>query len=298
MKNYIHAYFLTEKAKSQIERLTLGFSIAGFLLHLTLIALVHFGIIKSSHSDGLLFNPVAAIYTPFSFILFYEVYLLIYYLPKSFSKYIGKQYEIVTLIIIRRVFKDLSKLELSSDFFSRKNDVYFMYDLVAVLILFALIIVFYTIAKPKDVELKSVIESDRKLARFIKFKIILSSILIPLFIFLSIESLISWVSTTFSPGTEIVQADEDLNKIFFDQFFTVLILTDVLILLLSFVLSDKFNVVMRNSGFVISTILIKISFGATGILNNILAIMALVFGVSILYLSNRFSKMDGPIKQE
>ncbi len=298
MKNYIHAYFLTEKAKSQIERLTLGFSIAGFLLHLTLIALVHFGIIKSSLSDGLLFNPVAAIYTPFSFILFYEVYLLIYYLPKSFSKYIGKQYEIVTLIIIRRVFKDLSKLELSSDFFSRKNDVYFMYDLVAVLILFALIIVFYTIAKPKDVELKSVIESDKKLARFIKFKIILSSILIPLFIFLSIESLISWVSTTFSPGTEIVQADEDLNKIFFDQFFTVLILTDVLILLLSFVLSDKFNVVMRNSGFVISTILIKISFGATGILNNILAIMALVFGVSILYLSNRFSKMDGPIKQE
>ena len=88
-------------------------------------------IINFSSSTELLNNPISAIYTPFSFILIYEVYLLIYYLPKSFTTYITKQYEIITLIIIRKLFKDLSSLELTSNWFEIKGDLQFTYDLVA-----------------------------------------------------------------------------------------------------------------------------------------------------------------------
>ena len=87
-------------------------------------------------------NPISAIYTPFSFILVYEVYLLIYYLPKSFTTYITKQYEIITLIIIRKLFKDLSALELSSNWFEIKGDLQFTYDILASVILFYLIFQF------------------------------------------------------------------------------------------------------------------------------------------------------------
>merc|ERR1711966_563818 len=98
--------------------------------------------INFSSNSELLQNPISAIYTPFSFILVYEVYLLIYYLPKSFTTYITKQYEIITLIIIRKLFKDLSALELSTDWFEIKGDLQFTYDLLASLLMFYLIYLF------------------------------------------------------------------------------------------------------------------------------------------------------------
>ena len=109
--NRLNNKFLSEETKSRSERIILKIAIASFALHLAIIFLVDFGIIKVDSSD-LLSNPIVAIYTPFSFILLYEVYLLIYYLPKSFTTYISKQYEIITLIVIRRLFKDLSNLKL------------------------------------------------------------------------------------------------------------------------------------------------------------------------------------------
>ena len=81
-------------------------AIITFILHLLLIVLVNLHVLQLNDYSKLLSNPIAAIYTPFSFILVYEVFLLVYYLPKSTSTYIGKQYEIIALIIIRRVFKD------------------------------------------------------------------------------------------------------------------------------------------------------------------------------------------------
>lgn len=105
----------------------------------------------SDLDSELLDNPISAIYTPFSFILIYEVYLLIYYLPKSFTTYITKQYEIITLIIIRKLFKDLAALELTSDWFEIKGDLQFTYDLLASLVLFILIYFFQNQGRKKSI---------------------------------------------------------------------------------------------------------------------------------------------------
>jgi hypothetical protein len=72
----------------------------------------------------------------------------------------------------------------------------------------------------------------------------------------------------------------------------VLIMTDVLLLLISFLYTDKFNKVIRNSGFVISTILIKLSFSAEGILNTLLIVVAVLFGLLILLVHNQYEKLD------
>ena len=139
MLENLNTLLLSKKTKSKIEKLILYVALLSFLIHLILIYLSDFGIINLLPKSELLINPISAIYTPFSFILIYEVYLLIYYLPKSFTTYITKQYEIITLIIIRKLFKDLSSLELTTNWFEVKGDLQFTYDLTASLLLFYLI---------------------------------------------------------------------------------------------------------------------------------------------------------------
>ena len=130
---------LSDKTRTKTEKVILNIALFSFFIHLTFIYLSKLDIINFTSSSELLNNPISAIYTPFSFILIYEVYLLIYYLPKSFTTYITKQYQIITLIIIRKLFKDLSALELTSDWFEIKGDLQFTYDLIASLLLFFLI---------------------------------------------------------------------------------------------------------------------------------------------------------------
>ena len=122
MISKLNAYFynsmLSEKIKNKVERLILIVAIISFLAHLVAIYLVKNELIMIPEELNFFDSPIAAIYTPFSFILLYEVYLLIYYLPKSFTTYISKQYEIMTLILIRRLFKDLSALTTKTDWFT------------------------------------------------------------------------------------------------------------------------------------------------------------------------------------
>ena len=125
-----------------IEKYILIFSIVSFFVHLTLIYLNRFELIQLNDPYQLLSNPIAAIYTPFSFILIYEIYLLIYYLPRSITTYISKQYEIITLIVIRRIFKDISNISLQDDLFTSTYNAQIFIDLGAAVLLFFLIYLF------------------------------------------------------------------------------------------------------------------------------------------------------------
>ena len=111
---------------------------------------------------------------------------------------------------------------------------------------------------------------------------------------LAIHGLGRWIHGSFFTISNMVDSMKDINSIFFNDFFTILILTDVLLLLVSFLYTDKFNKVIRNSGFIISTILIKLSFGIDGLLNAVLIVVAVLFGVSILFIHNLFEKIKVP----
>lgn len=287
----LKAKILSETTKRQYEKVIVNIAIASFVIHLFLILLVDFGWFKIGNSIDLLQNPIAALYTPFSFILIYEVYLLVFYLPKSTTIYIGKQYEIITLIIIRRIFKDLSKLELTNNWFSVKNDLQFTYDILATIILFYLI---YYFNKLNQKRLENQINTEVlsvEVKKYIKIKNTIAMFLVPGFLILSLYSFLNWAYEKVVLGVNQAGQATDINTIFFDEFFTVLILVDVLLLLVSFLHVDKFNQVIRNSGFIISTILIKISFGVEGMLNTILIVSAVLFGVVILAIHNQYEKI-------
>lgn len=289
--DFFYSKLLSEKTKENSEKIIVSIAIISFILHLLLITLVDLNVFQLRDYSKLLSNPIAAIYTPFSFILVYEVYLLVYYLPKSTSTYIGKQYEIIALIIIRRVFKDLSNLEFTLDWFKEKNDIQFSYDLVATIILFFLIFVFYRLNQKKEEQQTEKKPLSPAMAKFIKLKNLIAMCLIPVFLVLAVFSFGRWIFESFLSMTQMVDSIKDVNKIFFDDFFTVLILIDVLLLLFSFLHTDRFSKVIRNSGFIISTILIKLSFGAEGILNTVLIIVAVLFGVTILAIHNQYEKI-------
>jgi hypothetical protein len=288
----LHTKFLSENTRKSIESVVVLIAIASFIIHLLLISLADLHILKVNDNSGLLENPIVAIYTPFSFILIYEVYLLVYYLPKSINKYIGKQYEIITLIVIRRTFKDLSKLQFTSDWFNVKNDLRFTYDIIATIILFFLILIFYRLNEKKQIktEDKSV-EYTSEMLKFIGMKKVIATCLVPLFLTMAVFNLTHWIYDNFFSISQIVGTIKDVNKIFFDEFFTILILIDVLLLLISFLQTDQFNKVIRNSGFIISTILIKLSFGIEGLLSTILTVAAVLIGVIILAIHNQYEKL-------
>jgi uncharacterized membrane protein (DUF373 family) len=288
----VYQAFFSENTRKKSEVVIVFIAIISFVLHLAVIALVDSHILQINDLSKLLTNPIAAIYTPFSFILIYEVYLLVFYLPKSTSIYIGKQYEIIMLIVIRRVFKDLSQLEFTEDWFSIKSDLNFTYDLIATIVLFLLIFAFYKLNQTRITKPKKEIQPNSELAKFIKIKNIIATCLIPILFILATYSFGHWVYESFFSISRLVGTITDVNKIFFDEFFTVLILIDVLLLLFSFLHIDKFNKVIRNSGFIISTILLKLSFSADGLLNIILIVVAVLFGVIILAIHNQFEKLD------
>lgn len=281
---------LSEKTKHIFEKIILSIAIASFFIHLIVIWLVDFGLITIQGAPLLFTNTISAIYTPFSFILVYEVYLLIYYLPKSITTYISKQYEIISLIIIRRLFKDLSELTFSNNWFNIKYDLQFTYDLITSILLFFLIYQFYVQNKKRYRTENISASKAESISTFIKIKKVIATLLVPALFIAAIYSFFHWIMSVVSPSEVGSISLKNINNIFFEQFFSMLIIADVILLLFSFFHTDEFHKVIRNSGFIISTILIRLSFAATGLLNTALIISAVVFGLVILIIHNQFEK--------
>lgn len=288
MLTKLYKVFLSEETQERIEKVILYLALVSFFIHLALTYLSKLEVIDFLSDSDFLQNPISAIYTPFSFILIYEVYLLIYYLPKSFTTYITKQYEIITLIIIRKLFKDLSSLELSTNWFDIKGDLQFTYDILASVILFYLIYQFQKQGKRKAVKQ---VDSKLNIERFIQRKKIIAVILVPLFFVMATATLLGWLSDLSLSSSDSLSF-ESINNLFFDEFFTVLILVDVVLLLISFFYTDEFHKIIRNSGFIVSTILIRMSFGSSGLISTLLIVIAVLFGLSIILIHNKYEKQS------
>lgn len=271
--DFLHKKVFSEKNIKIFEKLIVYLAIAGFLIHLTLVFLnLKYDINYFVGLESLLTNPISALYTPFSFILVYEVFLLIYYFPRSFTTSIAKEYEIISLVLIRKIFEDIPQLDITSGIYNQQS-LLLLYDLIAIILIFYLIFLFKkTIASiPKS-------KANKNLVRFISYKKILSIILVPILLFLCLSNLLDWTYSVFI-NHEIIK---NINAVFFIDFFTILILVDVFILLLSFQYTDKYHQIIRNTGFIISTILLRLSFSVSGLSSIILLITGVLFGLIIL----------------
>ena len=287
--------FFSAAFRARFGRYILYIAIASFLIHLLLYFSATY--LFNWHPSGLLTNPINAIYTPFSFLLVYEAYLLLYYLQQSTTFYIGKQYEIITLILIRGIFKDITHLHFINGSLELRNHTELWYDLITVLVVFLLIFLFYRVSARVKIQAGST-DAPPQMKRFIQAKKYLAVSLLVISVMLGGYSFIDWI-LHFS-ADQTMQATVDINAIFFDHFFTLLIMSDVIILLFSLFYTDDFPLIIRNSSFVVSTILLKLSFAATGIMEQVFIIVGVSFGVAMYAIANLYTqgKWQASLKAE
>jgi hypothetical protein len=246
-----------------------------FLIHLFIIFLGN----NFLYFKSLEHSYLKAIYTPFSFILFYEVFLLVIIIPKSISEFIGKQFEVITLITLRSFFHDIAELDLKNLIdINNPEFISLLYDLIASLIMLSLTILYYKIYQNNR---KSEIVNE--LNNFINIKKLVSLSMILILLLLSISSLYIW-GAAMAEALKLNQNYPNPNTVFYADFFSIMIFVDVLLLIISFIYHFSFFTIFRNASFIITTILIRMSLTIEKPMNYIVILIGFLFSIITFYL--------------
>ena len=274
----LHDRLLGKSAEQQVRKIGLTTAIIGFVIHLALWFAYQIGILEvGSASTDLLDSPLDALYTPFSILLAYEVYQLIRAIPESFSTAVGKQFEIVTLLVVRDIFKRLSELEFSGDWTVDSELKLIVLECLTFITLFTTSLI-YRANSNTDTKVDF---KDNELLNFVQNKQKIAVVLLATYLIVAIFSFTNWV-ISLSEGDGSVT-----REIFFLDFFTILILADILILLISYGYSTDFTNLARNTGFILSTVVLRVAIGATGVSSMILFVIGGLLGIAVLVISLR-----------
>ena len=248
----------------RISLFLLGF----FLLATSLILLNRLGWLPAKLFLFLPADPFAAIRLAFSLILAVEVLELIFALSDSVALAVGKQLEIMALLLLRESFTDISLLDPQAGI-GNDWDILMRIGVTAVsgLVLFVIRILFAR---------WHYIHSYRDMQGYVNTKKCISLFL--LFIFCG--ALCYDVYTVIFAGEKTV---------FFEIFYTTLIFTDIFLVLVGQYFAPSFQATFRNSGFAVSTLLMRIAIGAP---HHIGALLCVFAGLYLLALSWALLRFD------
>jgi hypothetical protein len=214
-------------------------------------------------------NHFFAVQAAFTVVLILEVISLVFTIPCSFSRSVGKQFEILALILMRNAFKELSYFPEPITFLGNEQAVlYILSDGFGALLIFALLGYYYTV-QPRTTDEKM---QPADLYSFVAAKKGIALILLSIFIFMGINSALATLT-----GTE--------HTDFLYGFYTLLILTDILVVLISQCYQPSFYAVFRNSGFALSTLIIRIALAAPPFFNVLLGLAAALFAILLTLVS-------------
>ncbi len=278
----------TQARKGRLEHWMVRVAATGFVVHLLLIALARtVPALNAGPLADLDRNFLHAVYTPFSFILFYEVLLLVLALPGSHTSAIGKQYEIVSLIVIRRVFKDIGEFRDPMTWLNQTDEALMVVtDMGAAVLMFLLVTAFRRVsltvvhAPPHD-----------RLEQFVAIKKSIAVLLCLVLLLLAAYSLAQWFVGVAGVSGVLAQEVENLDFFFFPTFFEFMIFTDVFLLIVSIPYYERYEYVIRNAGFVISTVLLRFSLSTPKPYDLAIGLVAMVYGLSVLGVFSYFNRL-------
>lgn len=272
--NNFDSYF-SIKVIRKIELLLLRAAVFSFILHLIIIYLGnHF-----QYFHNLQHSYLKAIYTPFSFILFYEVFLLVIIIPNSISEFIGKQFEVITLITLRSFFHDIADFNLEEPIhFQNPAFISLMYDLGASIVMLGLTILYY-----KIYYVNSTSEVIAELHKYINIKKLVSLCMIVVLLILSVTSLSTW-SVDMIEALRVNDHYPNPNTVFYEDFFSIMIFVDVLLLIISFTFHSSFFIIFRNASFIITTILLRMSLTIEKPMNYVIILIGFLFAIASFFL--------------
>jgi len=255
----LHHFWEHEKIHRKISVALVFFFLAG----LVLIELNRRAFLPSWLAHITPGNHFYAVEFAFSIVLLQEVVSLIFIIPCSFSRSVGKQFEILALILLRNAFKELVAFSEPITFDGSQMAVLRILSYgFGALLLFALLGYYYRIQQ-RGGESKPVAGD---LYNFVAAKKGIALVLLCLFVIMGVHSI--WVFLHDRHGEE-----------FLHSFYTILILTDILLVLLSQCFQPSFYAMFRNSGFAFSTLIIRLALAAPPFYDVLLGLAAIVFAI-------------------
>ncbi|MEY3322748.1 MAG: hypothetical protein RLZZ417_2331 [Bacteroidota bacterium] len=292
LSNYYDRIFKLNPER-RIEKITLYVAIFGFIFHLFYIFFLNNFQDLSYLSEGKKESYLAAIYTPFSILLFYEVFLLVIIIPNSTSAFVGKQFEIISLITLRSFFHDIAEVDLYAQL-QYNNPVFLKIglDLGAALTMFGLTISYYYFYN-NNATTESTLEKER----FIQVKKIVAFTMMILLLGMSFFSIFHWLTDIYhllETGTKTPHPD----TFFYGDFFNIMIFADVFLLIFSLLYKASFELLFRNASFVITTILLRYSLHSEKPTAYLIILFAFLFSIcaQILFQFSVKNKAIGKIK--
>jgi len=245
-----------------------------FLAGLVVIELKRQGFIPSWLGGMIPNNHFYAVQAAFTVVLTLEVISLVFTLPCSFSRSVGKQFEILSLILMRNAFKSLAQFPEPVTFTGNEQAIlHIISDGFGALLIFAMLGYYYLVQERASDEAMK----PADLFSFVSAKKGIALVLLAIFIYLGVHS--GWMLATHQEHTD-----------FLYDFYTILILTDILVVLISECFHPSFYTVFRNSGFALSTMLIRMALAAPPFFNVLLGIAAALFAILLTKISGRIFK--------
>jgi MFS family permease len=248
-----------------VSKLISNVVLFSFIIGLVVGLMNYLGVIF--YSDVI--SPFFAIELAFNVLLIFEVLGLIFLIPKSVADSVGKQFEIISLVLLRDAFKEFGhyleevnwELEFVLELFPIVSDAF------GAILIFFITGIFYRVQKHTRIT-----QSLEEQNRFTSIKKILSLYLGISFLFLGVYDVIL-----------AYQVHEIVYSI--ELFYTLLIFTDVFILLFSLRYTSKYYNLFRYSSFALATIFLRLTLSAPAYYNVVLAVIAglMVLGVSYIY---------------
>jgi len=272
----LHHLWEHEKIHRKISVALVFFFLAG----LVLIELKRRGFLPSWLGYITPGNHFYAVQFAFSVVLLQEVISLIFTIPCSFSRSVGKQFEILALILLRNAFKELVAFSEPITFDGSQMAVLrILSDGFGALLLFALLGYYYRIQQ--KVGESKLVAGD--LYSFVAAKKGIALVLLCFFVIMGVHNI--WVFFHDRHGEE-----------FLHSFYTILILADILLVLLAQCFQPSFYAMFRNSGFAFSTLIIRLALAAPPFYDVLLGLAAIIFAI-LLSLINTilFQKKQAPV---
>ena len=212
-----------------------------------------------------------AINIAFSMLLGLEVLGLVFSLANSLSNSVGKQFEILSLILLRQSFEEFIYFNEPLVWVETSRPVlHILSNAGGGLLIFLLLGLYYKLQQHRVIIQSSVTTAD-----FIASKKLVSLLLLIIFIGIGITDLSCYLS-----GQPIFD--------FFAIFYTVLVFSDVLLVLVSLRYSSNYEILFRNSGFAVATVVVRLALTAPPYFNVLLGVGAMVFAIGITFAYNGF----------
>lgn len=254
------------------QRAVAGFLVVVFMLALAVIELKRQGVIGGELGRMIPSSHYYAISLAFTFVLILEVVSLIFTLPCSISKAVGKQFEILALILLRSSFKTLADFPEPIAITGHDQELWIILsDGGGAVLIFALLGLYRLLQGQLD----ETIKGGQNLFKFVAAKKLVALIILAIFLFMGVRN-----------GLLLIKGQEPFH--FFQSFYTVLIFSDIMLVLIAQRFLPEFRAVFRNSGFALATLLIRLALTAPPFYNVAIGTIAALFACLLTLIYNIF----------